>query len=215
MIQRRCSRRSKFLSASDRTERNLTPEHAIAAAWLIWLASWLIAAFWADRAAKRPGLRQEWLYRLVTGAGAVLLFGRLGRFHLHGLWSVGDAGWALVLVALAGFAFAWWARIHLGRLWSGSVTMKTDHRVVDTGPYALVRHPIYTGLLAAVIATALLKGTLLGLAGAVLIIVGTWIKAKLEEDFLRGQLGAEAYDAYRRNVPMLVPFAGRSRPQQG
>ena len=182
----------------------LTPQHAIAAAWLIWIVSWVIAAFWSDRAAKRPSLRAEWLYRGVTLVGAILLFGRIRHQAFLGFWP--EAAWPLVILAVCGFAFAWWARVHLGRLWSGSVTMKSDHRVVDTGPYALVRHPIYTGLLTAVIATGLLKGTVLGLVGAALIVLGTWTKARLEEDFLREQLGAEAYDAYRRRVPMLVPF---------
>lgn len=111
----------------------------------------------------------------------------------------------MALIAV-GLAFAWWARLHLGRLWSGTVTAKAEHHVVDTGPYRLVRHPIYTGLLLAILATMVAKGTVWGIAGAVLVIVGTVIKAKLEERFLRGELGS-AYDDYARRVPMLVPFA--------
>ena len=90
-------------------------------------------------------------------------------------------------------------------LWSGQVTKKADHRVVDTGPYAIVRHPIYTGILLAVYATAALKGTVLGLAGAAVITIGLWMKARLEEYFLREELGTN-YDAYRKRVPMLLPL---------
>src|SRR5262245_7695335 len=99
----------------------------------------------------------------------------------------------------------WWARIHLGQLWSSSVTRKEHHRVVDTGPYAIVRHPIYTGLLLAIIGTVLLRGTIISLTGSALMAAGIYIKARLEEEFLHQQLG-EPYDAYARRVPMLVPF---------
>ncbi len=120
-------------------------------------------------------------------------------------------GVGLVAVQVAGFAFCWWARLHLGRLWSGSVTRKEDHHVVDTGPYGLVRHPIYTGLDAAAIGLALASGQVRIMAGAALIILGCWIKARLEERFLREELGAAAYDAYAARVPMLVPFWPKSR----
>ncbi len=109
-------------------------------------------------------------------------------------------------LCIAGFAFAWWARLHLGKLWSAFVTRKTDHRIIDTGPYAIVRHPIYTGIILAMFAVAVLKGTIYTIAGAIIGAFGFWIKARLEERFLRQQLGAEAYDAYRRRVPMLIPF---------
>ena len=120
------------------------------------------------------------------------------------------AVWACIAVTAMGCAFAWWARIHLGDLWSGWVTKKADHRVVDTGPYAIVRHPIYTGILLGVIATMIAKGTVLGLVGAVIIVAGMWMKARLEERFLREELGADAYDSYRRRVPMLIPFGPKS-----
>ena len=101
--------------------------------------------------------------------------------------------------------FWWWARIQLGPRWSGRVTTKTDHRVVDKGLYAIVRHPIYTGLLLAVYGTTALKGTLYGIVGALLVTIGLWMKARLEEDWLRQELGGDAYDGYRRRVPMLIP----------
>lgn len=114
--------------------------------------------------------------------------------------------WALFAGCVAGFAFCWWARIHLGRLWSGLVTAKAGHRIVDTGPYRLVRHPIYAGLIAAAACEALLKANPAAFVGAALLAAGFAMTARKEERFLRQRLGAEAYDSYSRRVAMLVPF---------
>jgi protein-S-isoprenylcysteine O-methyltransferase Ste14 len=191
-------------------EKAVAPLIAIAALWALWLLSWIVAAFWADPAAKRPAAGEQTLYRLATIGGAVAL--SVGdRFDGGPLWLLGSASaWLLVGLAALGLAFTWWARLYLGRLWSSSVTRKADHRVVDTGPYAIVRHPIYTGIIVALYATAVLKASPLGIAGVLLMTYGFWLKAKLEERFLSEQLGAEAYGAYRREVPMLVPFGPRS-----
>jgi protein-S-isoprenylcysteine O-methyltransferase Ste14 len=177
--------------------------------WLAWMISWLAAALWASRAAKRPPLREEALYRVLTIAGALLIFlqfrqPKLGPslFWLAPLW----LAWLLFVVTLGGFAFAWWARIHLGALWSGRVTRKDDHRIIDSGPYGLVRHPIYTGLLISLYATVLPFAGPLDVAGVAVLTVAFVIKARLEERFLMQELGAEAYAGYKRRVPMLVPF---------
>jgi protein-S-isoprenylcysteine O-methyltransferase Ste14 len=177
--------------------------------WGAWALSWLAAAWWSRRTEKRIVFRRELPYRAVLLIGGVLFFiPHDSRYRLMRLWDLMsyEAVWICIAFAAAGFAFCWWARIYLGNLWSGSITKKGDHRVVDTGPYALVRHPIYTGILLAVLATMIAKGTLLGLIGAIIIAIGIWMKARLEENFLREELGAEAYDSYRRRVPMLVPF---------
>ena len=122
------------------------------------------------------------------------------------LWPVAPAiGWLLAGLVICGFLFTWWARIYLGQLWSSSVTRKEHHHIVDTGPYAIVRHPIYTGLLVAIVATMLMRLTIVTLTGSGLIATGIYVKARVEEEFLRQQLG-DSYDAYARRVPMLVPF---------
>jgi protein-S-isoprenylcysteine O-methyltransferase Ste14 len=160
----------------------------------------------------RPPGREQWLYRVMTLTGGYLLIGYRFRraFASHRLWALGPAGdRAMFILAIAGFAFAWAARLYLGRLWSSSVTRKADHHVVDTGPYGIVRRPIYTGLLLAVFATALQIGTAPAAIGALFFVIGFWIKARLEERFLSEQLGEAAYGAYRRRVPMLLPFGPR------
>jgi protein-S-isoprenylcysteine O-methyltransferase Ste14 len=188
------------------------PGLVIAASWLAFALSWVAAMLWSDRATQRLGLGREILYRILLIVGGVVL--AIPAHRDNGpmrLWHVGLRGaWICIALMVVGFAFAWWARIHLGRLWSGSITAKADHRVVDSGPYGMVRHPIYTGILLAILATMAAKGTIPAVVGALLIILGLWMKARLEEGFLREQLGAEAYDAYRRRVPMLMPFGPKS-----
>jgi protein-S-isoprenylcysteine O-methyltransferase Ste14 len=109
-----------------------------------------------------------------------------------------------------GISFTWWARIHLGRFWSNAITHKEDHRIIDTGPYGMVRHPIYTGLIIAILATGIAVGTWTALLGALFICFGEWQKARMEEGFLSVELGQEAYRNYSRRVPMIVPFLRRS-----
>lgn len=189
------------------------PESACYGIWTAWIVSWALAARWSSPAQSQPRILEQLPYRLLTAGGFVLLlafYARLYRGPLR-LWVLPSwAGWVMAAACAAGFAFAWWARIHLGRLWSGFVSSKAGHRIVESGPYAIVRHPIYTGLILAAIGMAIVKGTAVSAAGAVLLMVGYWLKARLEERFLRQQLGAESYDLYRRRVPMLLPFGPKS-----
>lgn len=196
------------------------PEQAIYIPWDIWIVTWIAAALWANRTLKRPGGGREWPYRILEYGGYAVLLGvysessddfRRGvvdhNVFLQRYWALpAEAGWVMVGLATAGFLFTWWARLHLGKLWSGRITRKEGHHVVDTGPYKIVRHPIYTGILLAAVATAAEKGSGSALAGLAMLIVGCWMKARLEERFLRAELGAEAYDDYARNTAMLIPF---------
>lgn len=191
----------------------MSPEVTTARLWIAWIVSWWLAAFWRDRAVKRPSFRSEIGYRVIVIAGAMLLYESFvpGAPRLA-LWSPGAVfKWAMVVLVAVGLLFTWWARIHLGRLWSSSVTRKAEHRIVDSGPYGLVRHPIYTGVILAQVATAVENGSVPALAGAALMIVGWYVKARIEESFLRTQMEPGVYDDYARRVPMLVPFTPRSR----
>jgi len=195
----------------------IRPRTAFAVIWIAWIVSWLAAAFWASRAEKRAVAWVTLAYGLAIVAGALLLTPWAARsLQMPPLWHVGFYGaYALAALTLAGLLFTWWARLHLGRLWSGSITRKHDHRVVDTGPYALVRHPIYTGLIFALAATAVAQATASALAGVALIAFGLWMKARAEERFLAAELGADAYGGYRRRVPMLIPGIRRQRSGVG
>ena len=187
----------------------MTPIGAAYALWIVWGISWFLAAIWSSRAQSRASVAEQLPYRLTTVAGFFLLFG-VNPGHAHGylvLWNLPlPVAWTMTGLCAVGFVFCWWARFHLGKLWSAFVTRKDDHHIIDTGPYGIVRHPIYTGLILAATAVAILKGNLYSLAGILLIVFGFWIKARLEEQFLSQQLGPETYTAYRRRVPMLIPF---------
>jgi len=190
----------------------MRPGVVIIGLWIAFAVSWIAAALWSAKAEKRASFGTELGYRIVLILGALIF-----AVPAHGyegplrLWSVTWLeAWICVGVIAAGFLFSWWARLYLGPLWSGTITKKAEHRVVDTGPYAIVRHPIYTGILIAVYGTAAAKGTILGLLGALVITIGLWMKARLEEQWLHNELGGGLYDTYRRKVPMLLPLGPRS-----
>ncbi len=184
------------------------PTQLLALIWIAWLISWVAASFWSGRTQKQVMSWEAQAYRLPIVAGAILFTPWIAQvLGEKRLWHFGDVGiYLLAAVTLAGISFTWWARIHLGRLWSSAITRKEGHRVIDTGPYGMVRHPIYTGLIGAMLATAIAIATVTALLGAVLVSLGMWQKARMEESFLTNELGAEAYGSYRRRVPMLVPF---------
>jgi protein-S-isoprenylcysteine O-methyltransferase Ste14 len=114
-------------------------------------------------------------------------------------------GGALVLT-VAGLAFTVWARMHLGRNWSGAVTLKEGHELIRTGPYACVRHPIYAGLLVALLGGAVACGELRALIGFAVVTGAFQRKLSIEERFMRENF-PEQYRAYCLEVPALIPFA--------
>jgi len=187
----------------------MNPSLVFISAWAIWGLSWLLAAAWSGRTESSvPSTRGDVLLcRALVVIGFVLLNPTASRtLSPPRLWQVGLTGaYTLAGATILGLLFTWWARLWLGRLWSSSVTRKEGHRVIDTGPYAIVRHPIYTGLIAATLATAVAIATWPALLGPVFVGAGFWLKASIEERFLVGELGQDAYASYRRRVPMLVP----------
>lgn len=190
----------------------MTPEGTIVVLWVAWLVSWGVAAFWSNRTEKRGGIVAELAFRIPFWISATLLLAPFSDPHFAQVqfWRLNAAlKWIMVALTATGFLFVWWARIHLGRLWSDWLTKKAGHRVVDTGPYRLVRHPIYSGLIFAAFATAIEKGTSFALFGAAILTFAFYTRARREERFWRLELGEDAYDAYARKTATLVPFTGR------
>jgi protein-S-isoprenylcysteine O-methyltransferase Ste14 len=184
------------------------PSETLELIWIVWLLSWVAASFWSGRTQRRVGTLETWTYRAAMIAGGILLVPWTAwTLAETPLWDVGYGGaYVLAAVMVAGLTFTWWARVHLGRLWSSAITRKEGHRIVDTGPYGVVRHPIYTGIIVGLLATAAAEATVTALVGAALIIFGLWLKASSEERFLMVELGPDAYGPYCRRVPMLIPF---------
>ncbi len=186
----------------------LTPQSAIVGVWLIWLVTWILAAGWSARVAAHHDLGAESPSRVLTLAAIVMTLMSYWPVTWGVLWTAPEMlGWAMFLIVVLGLAFTWTARLHLGPLWSSTSAPTEEHRIIDTGPYAIVRHPVYAGLLLAVAATAIERGRIEAVAGAIVLIAAVSLRAKLEERFLRRDLGHAAYEAYRSRVPMLIPFA--------
>ena len=123
------------------------------------------------------------------------------RFLPDGAWSF----WTGAAITAGGLPFAVWARRHLGKNWSQAVTLKEGHELITSGRYALVRHPIYTGLLLGFVGCAVARGEWRGLLAVALVFGALWHKLKLEEKWMRVQFG-QSYEAYSRRVTALVPY---------
>jgi protein-S-isoprenylcysteine O-methyltransferase Ste14 len=191
----------------------MTASASIAAVWILWLFTWILAAGWSARTASHHDLGAESPSRVLTLAAVVMILTSYWPLETAVLWRASpEIGWTMFCFVLLGLGFTWAARLHLGPLWSSTSAPTEDHRIVDTGPYGVVRHPVYAGLLLAALATAVERGRLEAVAGALVLVGAVSLRAKLEERFLRRDLGDEAYTTYRQRVPMLIPFAKIAPP---
>jgi protein-S-isoprenylcysteine O-methyltransferase Ste14 len=192
--------------------------HLILWPWLAWALVWLFAAFGTKRTQRREPLGSRLVYVLTGVVGGVLIAARelpWAQLMNLRLWPRAPLPyWTGLALLYGGLAFAVWARVHLGRNWSGSVTVKEGHELIRTGPYGYVRHPIYTGILAGVLGTALCSGTLRAACGLAIIGVALLLKARTEERFMRETFPGQ-YQKYREQVPALIPFTKlpRSAPR--
>jgi protein-S-isoprenylcysteine O-methyltransferase Ste14 len=177
------------------------------ALWTGFALIWLVGALGAKRTIRRPGRYQYWPHLLAMWLGAALMLGTFQRVESlrTRLWSSADFPvLALVLTAL-GLGFAVWARIHIGRYWSGAVGSKAEHRLIQSGPYARLRHPIYTGISLALLGSVIAEGTVHALLGAAILIAALAAKSRREEAWLTQEFG-DAYSVYRSRSWALVPF---------
>jgi len=113
--------------------------------------------------------------------------------------------WSGAAITAVGLLFSVWARRHLGKNWSQSVTVKEGHELITSGPYAVVRHPIYAGLLLGFLGSAVARGEWCGILAVALVFAALWFKLRLEEEWMRAQFGG-SYQAYSRKVAALVPY---------
>jgi len=175
-----------------------------AALWVVFVVYWGAAARNAATTKSAESRESRRLHQLLLNATLLLLFvpvpGLRGRF-VPLVPLIVAAGLALQAGAIL---LAVWARRHLGRNWSGAITETVDHQLVRSGPYRLVRHPIYSAMLGLVIGTAVVSGELHALIAVAVIVIAYWRKIRLEEHHLHTVFGA-AYDDYRRGTWAVVP----------
>ena len=176
--------------------------------WLAYLGYWRAMAGKVKATERREAMTSRMIrYVVIVCAVALLALPQIPlplvgwRFlPQSALWFWTGAG-----VTAAGLLFAIWARRHLGSNWSQAVTIKKDHELITSGPYAIVRHPIYTGLLLGFLGSAIARGEWRGLLAVALLFVVLWYKLKLEERWMQVEFG-DAYKSYARRVAALVPY---------
>ena len=176
--------------------------------WGVTGIVWLAAALATKRSVRKQSGSSRTVHVIMMVLGFGLIFGdplAVGPLAWRLLPAWPPIAWTGLALTVIGCAFAIWARLLLGRNWSGTVTVKEDHQLMRTGPYAIVRHPIYSGGLLALFGTALVLGELRGFAGLALTFVGWSMKLRIEEAFMLEQFGAE-YARYQREVGALIPF---------
>jgi protein-S-isoprenylcysteine O-methyltransferase len=184
------------------------PYRIITSLWILAGIVWAVAALNTKQTRRREAVARRLLYTAVMAIAIVLVFksqfrpGVLNDFFIAQTPAV---EWIGVALTAAGIGLAIYARITLGRNWSGRVTLKEDHMLVRKGPYAVVRHPIYTGLLLAMLGAAISRGRAGALLGVVVGAVGWRMKSLIEEGFMERQFGAQYLD-YKRHVKALIPF---------
>lgn len=178
----------------------------IAGCWIAWILYWVAMAFRTKRTIERGGFLG---YRLVAIVLALVLLAvaRLAGLHPRSqLWHMTLAlGVVCDCIVLAGAAFTVWARITLGRNWSAEVTFKQDHELIESGPYALARHPIYTGLIGMGLGTAIVYGRVIGFVVFAALCGALWWKARQEESVMSKHF-PDAYAEYKTRVHAIVPF---------
>jgi protein-S-isoprenylcysteine O-methyltransferase Ste14 len=176
--------------------------------WLVFIAVWIAMARGGKAVAERENVYSRLSHYLPLATGICLIAAPHipvapldDRFVPLALWSV-RLGAALTF---AGIAFAIWARVRIAGNWSTDVTLKRDHELIVDGPYAYVRHPIYTGVLLGLAGTGLAVGEWRVVLGVIIVGIAYWRKLTIEEGVMRRQFG-EAYARYAARVPALIPF---------
>lgn len=182
-------------------------EYLVEIPWIVFAVYWAIGAFKTRRTAKKESFAARYGVMAIEVIGFYLLFsgdaviGVLARQVVVRTFDLRLLGVVLIWI---GIAIALWARWHLGQYWSGRITIKEGHKLIRTGPYARLRHPIYTGLVLAAMGTAMEIDRWRGVASVCVILLGFYIKARREEALLTKEFGAE-FNAHRRATGFLLP----------
>ncbi len=173
--------------------------------WTVFLAVWLVMGLRIKRAKQRETSRERMQHLIPVFLGFLLLLGRnWGVPDALGVPDTPSVPWLGLLLTAMGVALSIWARVSLGANWSGTVTLKDDHELISKGLYRWIRHPIYTGILLAMIGTALIRGHLRGWVGFLIVLAAFYFKARREEGFLRQEFG-DGFEEHARRTGMFLP----------
>jgi protein-S-isoprenylcysteine O-methyltransferase Ste14 len=175
-----------------------------------WYAAGLYWAFGALRVKQtkvKEGLGGRLFHTGLMGLAFLLLFSHKLDLGWLGLRFVPESAWLRgsgIVLTFIGAGIAIWGRYSLGQYWSARVTLKVDHRLIRSGPYAYVRHPLYAGLLVAMAGTALVVGEWRAVLGVLLSLMELSRKAKKEEALLATEFNDD-YQEYRKHAGFLTP----------
>jgi len=181
--------------------------------WVAFLLVWGISAFFVKQDVRGGGWQRFWVLRLAAAAIIIFAAVRLGRstrspavvLFSRGIFTPPLAlSWIGAALTAIGIGFAIWARVNLGRNWSSRPAVKEHHELVMTGPYAYVRHPIYSGIMLAALGTAL-TSSVFGVGMFVFISILFALRINREERIML-ELFPEQYPAYQKHTKRLVPF---------
>ena len=175
--------------------------------WIVFVVYWVISGLETRATVRQEPFASRYGVLAIEIAGFLLLFSQkagVGVLALHIFPRTMVGAVAGTVATWAGIGLALWARLHLGQYWSARITLKEDHQLIRTGPYARLRHPIYTGLDLAAIVSAVVIDRWRCVVGVGLIMLGYVIKARREERLLAGQFGA-AFEEHRRRTGFLLP----------
>ena len=181
--------------------------HLLGWIWSIFGVYWLSAG-WSK---KEEQTSESPVYRIarlaILAITFTLLFARwtaVGILGTHFLPVIPPFEYVGFALALAGITLALWARVHLGQFWSDKVVLKVDHQLIRTGPYAFLRHPIYSGVLLGVAGTAILLGEWRGVLAFIILLTNYWVKARREDRILAGAF-ASTFADHKHQAGFLLP----------
>jgi protein-S-isoprenylcysteine O-methyltransferase Ste14 len=178
--------------------------------WIIFILFWRVMSMFVKQPVERAPLPERMSYNIPLFFGFAFLLMSFGSWAWHPLTAdllphTRLAGFLGFFITAAGVGVAVWSRIALGANWSHSIVLLERHRLVTHGPYAYMRHPIYTGLLLMFLGTAAAIGTVGGAVGFVFLFISCWVKLLSEERLMLKRF-PEAYLQYSRKVKRLIPF---------
>jgi protein-S-isoprenylcysteine O-methyltransferase Ste14 len=175
--------------------------------WIIFVLYWILGAIKTRATREKESAASRIAILLIEGTGYALIFTGSAGIGLLGIRfmprTLASAGLGVVLT-WSGIGLAIWARYHLAEYWSARITIKEDHQLIRTGPYARLRHPIYSGLVLATIGSALVIDEWRCVLGVGLVLTGYWFKARKEEAMLSQQFG-DAFREHQKHTGFLIP----------